>query len=94
MTEKYQKGWRQFIELCTEMENAGKLETLFELFLTPQEKESLAMRYLIIRDLLEEKQTQREIAEDLSVSIAKITRGSNELKRIPSGFIKYLKTKL
>ena len=38
-------------------------------------------RCLIIKALLEKKAPQRQIAEELNVSIAKITRGSNELKR-------------
>jgi TrpR family trp operon transcriptional repressor len=52
------------------------------------------MRCLIIRDLLMQEQTQREIAKNLNVSIAKITRGSNELKRIKDPLLTYLKSKL
>ena len=91
--KKHQKGWPQFIKLCKEMKSDDKLSALFDLLLTPQEKESIAMRYLIIRELLREEQTQRDIAKNLNVSIAKITRGSNELKRISAQFLQYLKSK-
>lgn len=90
--EKYQKGWGKFIELCNEIKNENKLSSVFELLLTPQEKESIAMRYLIVRELLKGEKPQRTIAKELNVSIAKITRGSNELKRLSAPFVQYLKT--
>lgn len=86
-----QVGWRNFIKLCLASNNEKSLSSLFDLFLTPEEKESLAMRCLIIEELLKQKKTQREIAENLQVSIAKITRGSNELKRVPSKLIQFIK---
>lgn len=91
--EKYQKGWQKFIELSAEIRDEAKLAAFFDLLLTPQEKESIAMRYLIVRELLLEEQTQRDIAKNLNVSIAKITRGSNELKRFPQQFLQYLKSR-
>jgi len=89
--EKYKEGWQGFLELCLATENPKKLSTLFDLMLTPEEKENLAMRYLIVQELLSQKKTQRDIAADLHVSIAKITRGSNEIKRMDAEFIEYLK---
>ena len=86
-----QLGFRSFIKLCLATKNEKALSSLFELLLTQEEKESIAMRCLIISDLLKQEKTQREIAENLHVSIAKITRGSNELKRMPSKLIDFLK---
>ncbi len=77
-----QKGWNGFLELCLKAKDKKSLSVLLELFLTHEEQTDLAMRYLIVKDLLKEEKTQREIAKDLNVSIAKITRGSNELKRL------------
>jgi TrpR family trp operon transcriptional repressor len=91
--EHYQKAWLKFVALCEDAEDEKKLSSLFDLLLTPQEKEDIAMRYLIIQALLSGKETQRDIAKNLNVSIAKITRGSNELKRIPQPFLKYLKSR-
>ena len=53
---------------------------LFDLFLTKAEQEDIALRYNIITELLSGKKTQREIAKEFHVSIAKITRGSNALR--------------
>lgn len=89
--EKYKEGWKGFVELCLATQDPKNLSTFFDLILTPEEKENLAMRYLILRDLLAQKKTQRDMAEDLHVSIAKITRGSNEIKRTDADFIAYLK---
>lgn len=76
------KAWDYFLELCRSAEEREMLSDTLDLFLTPEEKSSVEMRCLIIKELLEQKKPQRKISEDLNVSIAKITRGSNELKRI------------
>jgi len=86
-----QAGWRVFTQLCLESDNEKMLSSLFDLLLTQEEKESIATRCLIVVELLKQKKTQRAIAEDLHVSIAKITRGSNELKRMPPKLIEFLK---
>ena len=58
---------------------------------TQEEKESIATRCLIVVELLKQEKTQRAIAEYSHVSIAKITRGSNELKRMPPKLIEFLR---
>jgi TrpR family trp operon transcriptional repressor len=60
--------------------------------LTPKEKADLKTRILIIKELLKKEKTQRQIAKYLNLSIAKITRGSNELKRTNDKIVKYLQT--
>lgn len=47
--------------------------------LTPQELEQLALRLQIVKRL-KKGETQRDIADDLGVGIATVTRGSRELK--------------
>lgn len=86
-------GWREFLELCSSIRTHEEFEQLFDLFLTIEEKETIASRYRIIKALLEEKLTQREIAEVHKVSIAQITRGSNAMKIISQKFRKTLKKK-
>ena len=83
-------GWRGFLDTCLATHDPKLLSSILELFLTAEEKDNLAMRYLIIKELLLQKKTQREIAKDLNVSIAKITRGSNELKRIHPKLLQFL----
>ena len=91
---KTQKGLNGFIDLCLSCTNESLFEALFDLFLTEEEKSDLALRYLIVKELLKKEKSQREIAKSLNVSIAKITRGSNELKRIDKKLLKHLKDKL
>lgn len=88
--EKPHKGWQQFVMLCKETRDDKRLFALLDLFLTAEERDDLATRYLIVKELISGKKTQRQIAKDLNVSIAKITRGSNELKRMNPQIIQYL----
>ena len=76
------KGWHVFTKWCLASKNEKMLSSLFELLLTQEEKESIASRCLIVMELLKHEKTQRDMAADLNVSIAKITRGSNEIKRM------------
>lgn len=81
-----QAGWDAFLTLCQQADSKEKLEKIFSLHLTQEEREDIAMRYLIVRELLKGELTQRDMADKLGVSIAKITRGSNALKTIPEDF--------
>lgn len=90
----HQESWDYFLTLCASATDKKQLNELLEFFLTPQEKESLKTRCLIVKALLEETKTQREISAEHEVSIAKITRGSNELKRISPELKEYLKENL
>jgi len=75
-------GWEEFLELCSKAKSTEELDRLFNLFLTIEEKELLASRYLIIKELSLGQMTQRKLAKTYKVSIAQITRGSNALKVI------------
>lgn len=88
------KGWKEFIKLCSKIHSPEELGELFDLFLTIEEKETIASRYLIIRALIDGNLTQREIADIYKVSIAQITRGSNALKIISPELRDILKSRL
>ena len=75
-------GWRSFLALCSKHKTKEAFDDLFDLFLTIEERNAIATRYFIIRDLLKGEETQREIAQKRQVSLVKITRGSNYLKTI------------
>lgn len=92
--DKSKKGWGQFLYWCLQAEDEKTLDLLFDLLFTPEEKKDLATRCLIIQELLSQEHTQRDIAKDLKVSISKITRGSNELKRMKNELIRYVKENL
>ena len=82
--------WQQFLKFCTKLKSAEQFDTFFELFLTINEREELLARFKIVKELLKGEKTQREIAEEHRVSIAKITRGSNQLKIIDEKFKKFI----
>jgi TrpR family trp operon transcriptional repressor len=92
--KKYKEGWDIFIDLCQQINDEKMLNSMFDLLLTSDEKENISMRCLIVRELLAQQHSQRDIAKNLNVSIAKITRGSNELKRIKESLVQVLKNKL
>jgi TrpR family transcriptional regulator, trp operon repressor len=83
-------GWRGFLERCIKVESVTDLEDFFRLFLTPAERKEIAGRYLIVRELLRGEKSQREMARDLGLSIANISRGSNFLKITGSELKKFL----
>lgn len=93
-TESSEDGWQAFIMLCNTFPKQEELEELFDLFFTLEEKAALSKRYSLVKALLEEKLTQREIAEKMGVSISKITRGSNALKIINKRLREALKKKM
>jgi Trp operon repressor len=91
MSEKISEdGWRGFLKLCTKVKGEKQWDEFLKLFLTLEEQESIAGRYSIVKELVREKKSQREIAEVLDVSISKITRGSNSLKVISNDLKKLL----
>ncbi|MCP3679361.1 MAG: trp operon repressor [Gammaproteobacteria bacterium] len=83
-------GWHSFLKLCQQAESPERLNQIFQVFLTPEEQVQLGQRIRLIKALLSGDMTQREIAAELHVSIAKITRGSNQLKRIDQPLKTYL----
>ena len=87
-------GWRGFLKLCADVKNPKDFDEFFSLFLTIEEKETMAARFLIIKALTEGKLTQREIAETYKTSIAQITRGSNALKIINPKLKAFLKDQI
>lgn len=74
------QNWRSFIRLSLAASTEKELNELFDLMLTNAEKDDLSIRYAIIKELIANEKPQREIAKNLEISIAKVTRGSNALK--------------
>lgn len=87
-------GWNVFLALCRNAPDNAMLSKLLTSLLTPEEQSAIATRCLIIQALLAQTMRQREMSETLGMSIAKITRGSNELKRISPELKTYLKDRL
>jgi len=74
-------------EMAAALEGAD--EALIEKFLysllTPAEADEMAKRWALVKELAQGT-PQRRIAEDLGLSLCKITRGSRELKKEGSAF--------
>lgn len=87
-------GWQKFLELMIDVKDPVMMEELSKLFFTAEERDAISKRSRIIGELLKEEKTQRKIAADFNLSIAKITRGSNALKETKPKMKKYLKKKL
>ena|ERR1700733_6856220 len=90
MKMRNEEDWQMFLDFCLKTKKISRLEELFNLFFTIEEKEHLASRMQIIRALLDKKLSQREISDKMQVSISQITRGSNALKIIDDDFLKFI----
>jgi len=74
-------GWREFLDLC-KRSSREELNELLKAVLTHTERREIAFRMLIFRELVQGEKTQREIAAELPISIANVSRGSNVLKTL------------
>ncbi|WP_228550611.1 trp operon repressor [Endozoicomonas sp. OPT23] len=74
--------WLKVVDLLQEQEDVAALRRILAVLLTPEEQDAIASRLSIMRALLAGNMSQREIAADQGVSIAKVTRCSNYLKRL------------
>lgn len=89
MNNKYEN---ELIDLLSGIAvNSTMADTLSNL-LTPQEIEEMALRLQVFKGLLNNK-SQRQLAKDLNVSLATISRGSRELKYGKNGLQKVLAIK-
>lgn len=82
-----------FHELLDELQKTAHNKMLLKEFLrdllTPHELKEISLRWQIIKQL-NEGTPQRQIAKNLGVSIATVTRGSKELSDKHGGFKKVL----
>jgi len=90
----FKKGWDRFIRYCTNISSDDMTSQFMDLILSSEERDSIAMRILLVEELLKGRKTQREIAESLGISISKITRGSNNLKLISKDLKDLLKKQI
>lgn len=76
--------------LLAKIEQPKEVETILSILLTPNEQSCLKTRLEILQELIKDHLPQREIAQKLKVSIAKITAGSKEVKKMSSSVKKSL----
>ncbi len=77
-------SWKGVLELLDRQQGAEALDNILNVLLTPEEREAIGDRLATFRALLAAEESQREIAARLGVSIAKVTRCSNNLKQLSS----------
>lgn len=83
--------WKQVVRLLDEQVDQESILTVLTILLTAEEFDAVGARLAIMRALLAGEETQREVATRLGVSIAKVTRCSNYLKRLKSTEVQFIK---
>jgi len=81
---------KELIDVFTRTHTNGEMQKLFEELFTQREKYDFALRWRLMKELYNGK-PQREIANDLGISLCKITRGSKILRTPGSQIEKVLR---
>ena len=84
------KNLAELAQVFSRVKESALIEDFFRCLLTPAEIADIAGRWALVK-ALEQKVPHREIAKNLSISLCKITRGSRELKKDNSAFVRMLK---
>ncbi|MCL2067007.1 MAG: trp operon repressor [Treponema sp.] len=84
-----EKNLAELAEVITQAGDPVLVKDFFHCLLTPAETVDIAARWALVK-ALDQKIPQREIAQQLGLSLCKITRGSRELRKPDSAFRKML----
>lgn len=80
---------QEIIDIFAETTDKNEMRKLFSELFTASEEKDIAKRWYIMKELYKGT-PQRHIAQDMEVSLCKITRGSRILKDEESAFRKIL----
>ncbi len=86
------KHKQEFLSILLKIKNQKLLNAFMLDVLTPQEYEEIVKRWQIVKQL-NDGVTQRKIAQNLNISLSKISRGSRMLLNKKGGFNKILRKK-
>lgn len=75
-----ERVFERVASILASIQSPKEMRTFLEELLTPSEVRDLTLRWLLL-ERLAEGVTQRKIAEELRISLCKITRGSRILKQ-------------
>jgi len=87
--KNYSKALKRVTEVLASVDSEKELERLLEDLLTPAELEDIDERIKIFKGLLKGL-SQRKVAEQLGVSVAKVTRGAHALQYGTGGAADFL----
>lgn len=80
MNQITEEALNDLVAEMARLDNPADILGLFQDLLTPTERQTLALRWLICQRLLQGV-PQRTIAAEFGVSLCKITRGSSEMRK-------------
>ena len=83
------ESFDELIGLLSGIQDKVLFEEIFACLFTPNELKDMTERWQIVKEL-KSGTTQREIARKYNMSLCKITRGSRELQKKNSAFLKML----
>ena len=86
---KVNESIAELAEVLTQAGDAVLVRDFLHCLLTPAEAADVAARWALVK-ALDQKISQRAIAQELGLSLCKITRGSRELRKPDSAFRKML----
>lgn len=89
MKNKYKQ---EFLTILSTIKDFKLLDDFLADILTPNEYEEIVKRWQIVKQL-DQGVTQRQIAKNLQISLAKISRGSRMLLNKKGGFNQILNSK-
>ena len=75
-----QQAFEEVAEVLSSFKSSDEMRLFLRELLTPGEVYDITLRWKLLK-LLADRMTQRKIAEDLRISLCKITRGSKILKQ-------------
>lgn len=79
----------ELVEIFSKETDKQNMRKLFKEILTPAELTDVAKRWYLMKEIYKGT-SQRKIAQDMEISLCKITRGSKVLKDTDSQFRKIL----
>ena len=84
-----QESYNELCSLIAKTTDEKFLKDFFSCLFTQTERSDFAMRWLLVKEI-KARTTQREIAKKFNMSLCKIARGSKELQKEDSAFVKML----
>ena len=87
-----EESYNELCSLIAKTTDEKFLKDFFSCLFTQTERSDFAMRWLLVKEIkgTGKEHTQREIAKKFNMSLCKITRGSKELQKEDSAFVKML----